>query len=443
MTKTLTTLCTALSICSVGACLLSGAASAQTRLSPAEEKMRVFVQQHRADQIAFLEKVVNISSGTLNQSGVRAVGDVFAAELKELGFETRWVSLPPEMKRAGHLFAEHKAKGKGRNTGKTVLLLGHLDTVFEGDGQKWSLVNDSTAKGAGSADMKGGDAVFLYALKAMKAAGTLDDANIIVALMGDEESGGEPDSISRRDLVEAAKRSQVLLAFEEDAGKATIARRGFSSWQLSVTGRQGHSSGVFGRGSGFGAIYEIARILNEFREALSAEPNLTFNPGVIVGGTTVSFDSSMISGTAAGKLNIIAPAAYAQGDLRFLTPDQLTKAREKMTEIVSKSLAQTSAKISFANGNPSMPPTPGNYALLAVLDSVTRAIGQGPTEALDPGQRGAGDISYISEYADALDGLGVRGNRSHSPDETVNLNSLVPATERAAVLISRLAHKKR
>ena len=421
--------------------LAATAAGAQT-LTPAEQKMRTYVQQRAAEQVAFLEKVVNINSGTMNQAGVRAVGDAFATELKDLGFETRWVSLPSEMKRAGHLFAEHKAK-KSRNTGKTVLLLGHLDTVFEGEGQKYMKVDDSTAKGAGTGDMKGGDAVFLYALKAMKAAGTLADANIIVALMGDEESGGEPDSISRRDLVEAAKRSQAILAFEEDAGKATIARRGFSSWQVSVTGRQGHSSGVFGRGSGYGAIYEIARILNEFRETLSAEPNLTFNPGVIVGGTTVAYDSSMISGTAAGKLNIIAPTAYVQGDLRFLTPEQLANARAKMTEIVAKSLAGTSAKITFADGNPAMPPTPGNYALLAVLDSVTRALGQGPTEALDPGQRGAGDISYVSQYADALDGLGVDGNRSHTPDETVNLNSLVPSTVRAAVLINRLTHKKR
>lgn len=404
--------------------------------------MRTYVEQHASEQVAFLEKVVNINSGTMNQAGVRAVGDAFAAELKDLGFETRWVSLPPEMKRAGHLFAEHKAK-KSRNTGKTVLLLGHLDTVFEGEGQKYAKVDDSTAKGAGTADMKGGDAVILYALKAMKAAAALADANIIVVLMGDEESGGEPDSISRRDLVEAAKRSQAILAFEEDAGKATIARRGFSSWQLSVTGRQGHSAGVFGQGSGYGAIYEIARILNEFREALSSEPNLTFNPGVIVGGTTVAYDSMMISGTAAGKLNIIAPTAYVQGDLRFLTPEQLANARAKMTDIVAKSLPGTSAKITFADGNPSMPPTPGNYALLAVLDSVTRALGQGPTEALDPGLRGAGDISYVSQYADALDGLGVDGNRSHTPDETVKLTSLVPSTARAAVLINRLTHKKR
>lgn len=427
--------------CSLAVIGSAEVAAAQT-LTAAERKMQTYVRDHAAEQIALLEKVVNIGSGTMNHAGVRAVGDQFAAELKSLGFETRWVPLPPEMKRAGHLFAEHKAK-RSRKTGKTVLLLGHLDTVFEGEGQKFTKINDSTAKGAGTADMKGGDIVFLYALKAMKAAGTLADANIIVALMGDEESGGEPDSVSRRDLIEAAKRSQVVLAFEEDAGKATIARRGFSSWQLSVTGRQGHSSGVFSQFSGFGAIYETARILNEFREALSTEKNLTFNPGIIVGGTTVAYDSAMISSTVAGKLNIIAPTAFVQGDLRFLTPEQLAGARTKMTEIVAKSLPGTSSKITFADGNPSMPPTPGNYALLAVLDSVTRALGQGPTEALDPGLRGAGDISYVSEFADALDGLGVIGSRSHTPDETVNLKSLVPATIRAAVLINRLAHRRR
>jgi glutamate carboxypeptidase len=373
---------------------------------------------------------------------VKAVGDEFAKEFQALGFEARWIPMPAEVKRAGHFFAEHKAKKKSKKTGKTLLLIGHLDTVFEGEGQKWSIVNDSTAKGAGSSDMKGGDVVILYALKAMKAAGTLDDTNIIVAFTGDEENGGEPDSISRRDLVLAAKRSQAILAFEGDAGKATVARRGSSSWVLTVTGRQAHSGGVFSSGSGYGAIYEIARILNEFREALSTQQYLTFNPGVIVGGTDVKYDSSAISGTAAGKLNIIAPSAYAHGDLRFLTPGQLDSARAVMREIVSRHLPQTSASISFTDGIPSMPPTPGNYALLSVLDSVTKALGQGPTEALDPGLRGAGDIAYVSQYADALDGLGVDGTRSHTPDETVNLRSIPRSTERAAVLINRLAHRR-
>lgn len=422
--------------------LAAGSVSAQT-LSPTEQKMRQWVAAHTGEEVAYLEKVVNINSGTFNLAGVKAVGDEFAKEFQALGFETRWIPMPAEMKRSGHFFAEHKAKKKSRNTGKTILLIGHLDTVFEGEGQKWSLVNDSTAKGAGSSDMKGGDVVILYALKAMKAAGTLDDTNIIVAFTGDEENGGEPDSISRRDLIQAAKRSQAILGFEGDAGKATVARRGSSSWVLTVTGRQAHSGGVFSTGSGYGAIYELARILNEFRETLSKEQYLTFNPGVIVGGTEVKYDSTSISGTAAGKLNIIAPSAYAHGDLRFLTPGQLDSARARMREIVDRHLPQTSASISFTDGIPSMPPTPGNYALLATLDSVTKALGQGPSEPLDPGLRGAGDISYVSGFAEALDGLGVDGSRSHTPDETVNLKSIPRSTERAAVLINRLTHRRK
>ena len=427
----------------VGALLLFGTPAWGQTLSAPEKKMRDWIEAHKQEQVAYLEKVVNINSGTLNLAGVRAVGDEFAKEFKALGFETRWIPMPASMNRAGHFFAEHKAKKKSRRPLKTVLLIGHLDTVFEGEGQKWSIVDDSTARGAGSSDMKGGDVVILYALKAMKAAGVLDDTNIIVAFTGDEESSGEPDSVSRRDLVLAARRSQAILAFEGDAGKATVARRGSSSWILTVTGRQSHSAGVFGRGSGYGAIYELARILDEFRETLSSEQYLTFNPGVIVGGTDVTYDSARLSGSASGKTNIIAPHAYAHGDLRFLTPAQLANARTRMRDIVAKNLPQTSASISFFDGIPSMEPTPGNYRLMATLDSVTVALGQGHTEALDPGARGAGDIAYVAQYADALDGLGVGGSRSHTPEETVDLPSIARSTERAAVLINRLAHWRR
>lgn len=418
-------------------------ASGQT-LTAAERKMQSHVAQHLAEEVAFLARVVNINSGTMNHAGVRAVGEEFAREFRALGFESRWVSLPDSLKRAGHLFAEHRArKGGGAKGGRRILLLGHLDTVFEGEGQKWSVVNDSVAKGAGSSDMKGGDVVILYALKAMASAGTLADTDITVALTGDEESSGEPFSVSRRDLVEAAKRSDAILAFEEDMGRATVARRGFSSWQLYVTAKASHSQGIFSAGSGYGAIYEAARILDGFRQTMAGEQYLTFNPGVIVGGTTVTYDTVLTSGTAAGKLNIIPKSVAVHGDLRFLTPEQLANARARMTEIASKSLAGTSAKLTFADGNPSMPPTKGNYVLLATLDSVTQALGFGRTAALNPGLRGAGDISFISEYADALDGLGVVGRDAHTPDEMVNLASIPKATIRAAVLINRLAHSKK
>ncbi len=415
-------------------------AGAQLKLSKTEQKMVDYVRLHEEDAISFLEKVVNINSGTLNAPGVRAVGAEFDRELKALGFQTRWENMPPEMNRAGNFFAERK--GKRWRNGKRILLLGHLDTVFEGEGQKFSRT-DTIARGAGTSDMKGGDVAILYALKAMSAAGVLEEANIIVAFTGDEESSGSPDSISRRGLIDAAKRSDVALAFESDEGKGTVARRGFSSWTLRVTGRQAHSSGVFGRGSGFGAIYEIARILDEFRTALSSEQYLTFNPGILIGGTTVDFDSAKLTGSAAGKLNIISPVAVATGDLRFLTDEQLQRTRATMRAIAAKNLAQTSADLTFDDGNPAMPPTPGNYSVLAVEDSVSQSLGKGPIVALDPGQRGAGDISYISNYLDALDGIGVTGPGQHTPNEVINLPSLRRSSERAAVMIYRISRQKK
>ncbi|MBA3657339.1 MAG: M20/M25/M40 family metallo-hydrolase [Gemmatimonadaceae bacterium] len=415
-------------------------AGAQLRLSRPEQRMVDYVRLHEEEAISFLEKVVNINSGTMNFEGVRAVGAEFDRELKALGFQTRWETMPAEMNRAGNFFAERK--GRRWKNGKRILLLGHLDTVFEGEGQKFSRA-DTIAKGAGTSDMKGGDVAILYALKAMNAAGVLDEAHIIVAFTGDEESSGSPDSIARRGLIDAARRSDVALAFESDEGKGTVARRGFSSWTLRVTGRQAHSSGVFTQGSGYGAIYEIARILDEFRTALSTEQYLTFNPGILIGGTTVNFDSTKLTGSAAGKLNIISPVAVATGDLRFLTDEQLQRTRATMRAIAARNLARTSAELTFDDGNPAMPPTPGNYSVLAIEDSVSQALGRGPIVALDPGQRGAGDISYISNYVDALDGIGVTGPGQHTPNEEIYLPSLRRASERAAVMIYRISRQRK
>jgi glutamate carboxypeptidase len=442
MTRILTTrIARSVTIALTAAAILGGSqpARAQQRgplqLSPVEQKIREYVRDHNAEEIDLLEKAVNISSGTLNLEGVRSVGRLFDQQFKAIGFDTRWVALPDAVGRAGHFFAEHKGA-----RGKRLLLIGHLDTVFEGDGERF-VRYDTLAAGAGSSDMKGGDMVILYALKALQSVGALDGTQIIVALTGDEEDAGALFDVSRKPLIDAAKRSDIALGFEEDAGKGTVARRGMGGWQLVVTGRQAHSSGIFSPGTSYGAIYEAARILNEFREKLSTEPYLTFNPAVIVGGTDVTYDSSRIAGTAAGKDNIIAPKVFARGDLRFISREQEAKAREQMRAIVAQHLPGTSATITFEDGNPAMPPTPGNYRLLATLDSVSRELGQGPVEALDPGKRGAGDISFVSDYVDALDGLGVIGMRSHTPDERVDLRSIAPATERAAILIYRLTHE--
>src|SRR5439155_16061051 len=130
-----------------------------TVLDRTEKELVRSVETRLAEQLAFLERVVNLPSGTFNHEGVREVGRCFAAELETLGFSTRWAELPPEMGRAGHLVAERVTPA---GPGRRLLLLGHLDTVFEGAGHRFERAGE-TARGAGVTDMKGGDAVLLFA----------------------------------------------------------------------------------------------------------------------------------------------------------------------------------------------------------------------------------------------------------------------------------------
>jgi glutamate carboxypeptidase len=413
--------------------------AAQTQLSQIERRLRDAVRADTASAIAYLATAVDIRSATMNHEGVRRTGALFRSALDSLGFKTRWVDMPTEMHRAGHLVAEHVGKpGTTR-----MLLIGHLDTVVEGDEVRWSR-QDSVGRGAGSSDMKGGDVIMLSALRAMAKVGTLKDANIVVVMTGDEESAGEPLAIARRDLIDAAKRSDVALAFEGgNPNNATVARRGASSWRLRVKGNQAHSAGIFGESAGYGAVFEAARILDGFRKELAGEQYLTFNPSLIVGGTDVTFDSTHITGTASSKNNIVSRAVTVSGDLRFLSEEQKERTRARMRAIATtNNLAGTSAEIAFEDAYPAQAPSAGNQRLLAVYDSASRSLGHGVVEALDPARRGAGDASFVAPFVDAMDGLGALGGGAHSPRETVNIPWLAIQTERAALLMQRLAARR-
>jgi glutamate carboxypeptidase len=261
---------------------------------------------------------------------------------------------------------------------------------------------------------------------------------VIVVFTGDEEDTGKPYEKSRAALVEAASRSDIALAFEGyEPGTAVVGRRGFSSWRLEVAGSQGHSSTIFGEERGSGAIFEAARILSAFHAELR-EPYLTFNPSVILGGTDVKYDPAAFSGSATGKTNVVPRSVVVEGDMRFLSRDQLERARETMRTIAARSLPRTSASISFVDGMPSMAPTDGNRELLATLDEVSRDLGTGPIEAHDPSKRGAGDVSFVAGLVSGLDGLGARGAQEHAPGEHADLDELPALTKRAALLVHRL-----
>ncbi|HZE63556.1 MAG TPA: M20/M25/M40 family metallo-hydrolase [Pyrinomonadaceae bacterium] len=403
-------------------------AQAQT-LSPEEQKIASYIDAHQAEQIALLTRVVNLQSPTENIAGVKQVGMVFKSQLESLGMTARWIDMPAEMKRAGHLLAQTKG-----TKGKRVLLLGHIDTVLSGEKFKRE---GNRALGTGTVDMKAGDIVMLYALKALDSAGLLKDRRIVVMLTGDEENAGRPLEISRGDMVAAAKNADLALSFEAAAGnRATVGRRGSSNWALEVTGQTGHSAGIFRNDAGAGAIFETARILDQFYESLHKEKNLTFNPSVIVGGTQAALNGT--DGIASGKTNVIPAKVLVSGDLRFLSEQQKEAARAKMRDIVVRSLPRTSAKITFEDRYPAMTPNDGNYQLLKQLDQVSQDLGAGKMEALDPAERGAGDIAFVSHLIPGLDGIGASGGGAHAPGEFVELDSLPLLTKRAALLIYRL-----
>ncbi|MFB0911121.1 MAG: M20/M25/M40 family metallo-hydrolase, partial [Flavobacterium sp.] len=252
-------------------------------LTKIEKKVNSIIDKNNDYAINLLEKVVNINSGSLNKKGVKKVGDVFAAEFESIGFTPRWIDMPEELNRAGHLFCELNT---GKVKGKKLILIGHLDTVFEEDSPFQEFKREGNRVfGPGVDDMKGGDIIIYAALKALYEAGVLNNTQIIVAFTGDEEKAGSPISISRKDLVDAAKRSDIALGFEGATGLnyATVARRSSGGWVLKTEGVQAHSSGIFTEDVGAGAIFEMSRILTAFYNDLPEE-FLTFNPSTVIGG---------------------------------------------------------------------------------------------------------------------------------------------------------------
>jgi glutamate carboxypeptidase len=411
-------------------------------LSPQEKAMVAFIDANEQASNGMLEKLVNINSGTHNLEGVRAIAEIMQAQLTDLGFKVQWIPME-QVQRAGVLVAEHPCP-EPEKCGKRILLIGHMDTVFEKTSpfQTYS-VQGNIATGPGVNDMKGGLVDMLFALKAMQAAGVLRQTEITIVLSGDEEAHGEPASISRRDMFEAAKHSDLALEFEgtprmEGIFYGSVSRRSSITWQIKTTGETGHSSGIFSVRMGFGAIYELTRILDAFRVQLP-EADLTYNVGMLLGGTSVHVDEAGNNGTTTGKDNVVPPAAYASGDIRTLSNQQTARVEKKMQAIVAQHLPKTTAAITFGEGYPAMAPTAQSRALLGILNQANARLGFKAMPELDPMKRGAGDISFVADIIPGLAGVGATGEGAHAPGETIDLSAQPINTKRDALLMYRLS----
>lgn len=412
-------------------------------LSAQERQIAAAALAGKEDAVALLAKLVGQNSGTFNHAGVKAVADMLAPEFEALGFEVEWKPME-RAGRAGHLVAVHRGNGKG----KRILLIGHLDTVFDADDPFTGFRREGdTAIGPGVGDDKGGAVVMLAALRAMQAAGALQEADIEVVLTGDEEDVGSPVSTARADLVAAGKRADVALDFENLSHKdgrdmGSIARRSANTWMLTTRGESGHSSGIFSASMGDGAIFELARIIAAFRNELP-EPDLTFNVGLVGGGQSAEFDAGKSHVAAGGKDNIVPSIAVARGDFRTLDAEQTRRVAAKMRAIVARHLPRTEATLEIDENYPPMPPTAGNRVLLARLNDVNRGLGLPRMGELDPLGRGAGDIAFVAADTDGLVGMGISGAGAHAAGESADLASIPRQAARAAILMHRLANTPR
>jgi glutamate carboxypeptidase len=394
------------------------------------------------ESTVFLKQLVNINSDTMNFAGVEQVGMLLKHEYDALGFTTQWLD-GAEFDRAGHLIATYESNSH-LNTAK-ILLIGHLDTVFakDDDFQILTELANNRIAGPGITDMKGGNVIMLGALQALQKQGLLQQLNIKVILTGDEESSGKPLSLSKQALIDAAIWADVALGFEDgdsNIATAVTSRRGSVNWTLTVKGKPAHSSQIFTDENGDGAIFETARILNEFRVQLQHEKLLTFNPGLIAGGTRVTQQGDKSNYSSFGKTNVIAKDTLVKGGIRAVSPQQLERAKAIMQTIVSQNLRQTSAVLEFQPGYPPMAQTAANLELLALYSQVSEDLGYGKITAVNPRNAGAADISFAASHVDmSLDGLGLMGSGGHTKDEVADMSSFARNMQKAAILIYRLS----
>ena len=413
------------------------------KLDANEEKIVEQVQVDIPRALQEIEQAVNINSGSMNLAGVKQVGQLAEQQLSALGFDVQWLD-GSAFNRAGHIVATHKSEN---SDAPKILMIGHLDTVFaeHDDFQKFKRISETQASGPGVADMKGGNTIIISALRILKTLNLLDNVSIQVVLTGDEESSGRPLSLSKKAIVDGAKWADIALGFENgDNNIATgmAARRGYVGWTLNVSGKPAHSSRIFSDKVGYGAIYETARILEAFRTELANEKDLTFNPGLIVGGTKVDVDAAKSIGEAFGKSNVIAQHVTVKGDLRALSNSQAAHAQKVMHKIVADNLNQTAATLAFEEGYPPMALTDGNKRLLSLYSQISEDLGYNKIAVANPRNAGAADISFAADHVVmSLDGLGLMGSGAHTKNERADLTSLPKNIEKTALLIYRLANK--
>lgn len=370
-----------------------------------------FCQQHQAEIMSLLRRMVEIESPSDDKAAVDRMGAFLAQVFERLGGK---VTFYPQKEAGNHLKAEFAG-----DASKPVLLLGHFDTVWSmGTLAKMPFrMEAGRAFGPGVYDMKAGITMMIFALRALKETGQAHRP-VTVLLDTDEEVG----STTGRPVVEAAaKECEAVLVLEPSQGPKghlKTSRKGVGDVTLRVRGRASHSGVDFEKGRS--AIVELARQLLEVVKFTDLSRGITVNPGVVQGGT---------------RSNVIAAEAWAEVDLRIAHAADALELERKFAALKPFD-PECSIEISGGINRPPMERTEGTVRLFKIAQEIGRSMGM----TVDESSTGGGsDGNFTSALGvPTLDGLGALGEGAHAAHESIVIEELFARTALLAGLIQTL-----
>lgn len=370
------------------------------------------VQARSAGFVAELEALVNIDSGSYTPAGVNRVADAVEGQLRGLG--ARVERIPhrgdPQL---GDLLVGRLAGEPPR-----LLLVGHMDTVFDegAAAERPFRARGDRALGPGTADMKGGLLCGLHAVAALQA---VDIRPALTFVANPDEEIGSPFSTAHlRDLVPEHDAALVLECARAN-GDIVSARKGVADVELTYRGRAAHA-GVEPE-KGRSAILAAAHAVVALHALNGRWPGATLNAGVIAGGT---------------RPNVVAAECRVKVDVRGATAEQFEAASAAVDGIARQpAIPGVRADLRRLAFHPPMERSAATARLAALAIRLATEIG---FELRDAATGGASDANTTSAAGlPTLDGLGPIGGDDHSPDEWLDLASVVPRTTLLAALIAR------
>lgn len=395
---------------------LTAMPTAADLLAPALAHMETFVRD--------LADLVAIDSGSYSPHGVNRVADRVRDSLTRLGFTAERVPLG-RAETGDAVLARKPGRLPPEAGGRRVLLLGHLDTVFE-DGTAAARpfrTAGRLAHGPGVCDDKGGLLAGLTALRLLAGAGWEDYAEVLFLAVPDEEIGGP----ASRALTEAtAREADVALVLEcaRENGDLVVARKGVSDFRIRVTGRAAHAGIEPGRGAS--AALAAAHLVVALQALNGRWQGVTVNVGVVRAGT---------------RSNIVCPDAELRLEVRAATRDGLRRATDAVRELGQRRLVPgTSAAVHQIDVCPPMEATHASRTLLAEAQGLAADLGL-RFDGVHTG--GVGDANLVAGTGTpVLDGLGPVGGADHSPDEWLDLDSVPQRVALLAALTARVGDRR-